>query len=195
MDETGTADVFAAGHPRGREHLFAYRVRGLDRSAVALWISGVNDEPDRVLALPAADRRRVPLFTTVRQARVYADRRGRKLDWPEAATLELGRVQHWLEDPVRRQVPPGAVLDAWNFFEDLARGLGEVDRLPPQGAVHNSAYERLFGGECAAWTEAEQRAVRELLTAGVELWNSCPAIVKPGSGGASGSGRGAPGAR
>ncbi len=144
-----------------------------------LWIGGRGDELDQVLALPEADRRRVPVFTTVRQARVYVSRRGRRLVTSEVSTLELTRVQHWLENPVRRHVPPGAVLDAWNFFEDLARGLGGVHRLPQQGAVHNSAYEKLFGGECAVWTPDEQRAVLELITAGVELWNSCPVVVKP----------------
>ncbi|MFH9552917.1 hypothetical protein [Streptomyces sp. NPDC017435] len=90
---------------------------------------------------------------------------------------------------MRRSVPSGAVLEAWNFFEDLARGLGEVHRLPPQSAVHHGAYEKLFGGECAEWTAAEQRAVLELITAGVELWNSCPVIVKPRSGIVSARGR------
>ncbi|MFF1443378.1 hypothetical protein [Streptomyces sp. NPDC058295] len=104
---------------------------------------------------------------TVRQARMYASRRGRRLATSEANTLELARVQHWLEDPVRRHVPSGAVLEAWNFFEDLARGLGEVRRLPQQSAVHNSAYEKLLGGEYAAWTPAEKRAVLELVRAGV----------------------------
>ncbi|KAB1977601.1 hypothetical protein F8144_41605 [Streptomyces triticiradicis] len=97
-----------------------------------------------------------------------------------------------MENPARRRVPSGAVLDAWNFFEDLARGLGEVHRLPSQSAVHNSAYERLFGGECAAWTPEEQGAALELITAGVELWNSCPVIVKPCSSIAFGSGRRSP---
>ncbi|MFE9404295.1 hypothetical protein ACFYNY_21360 [Streptomyces sp. NPDC006530] len=118
---------------------------------------------------------------TVRQARVYVRRQGRRLATSETNTLELTRVQHWLEDPGRRGVPSGAVLEAWNFFEDLARGLDEAHRLPQQSAVHNSAYEKLFGDECVAWTPAEQRAALELITAGVELWNSCPVIVRPAS--------------
>ncbi|MCX5402226.1 hypothetical protein [Streptomyces sp. NBC_00102] len=117
---------------------------------------------------------------TVRQARVYASRQGRPVP-PDAATLELVRVQHWLEDPARRKVPPSAVLEAWNFFEDLARGLDEVHRLPEQGVVHDSAYEKLFGGETAAWSSDEQRAAVALLTAGVELWNFCPVTVNPRS--------------
>lgn len=93
------AGVSAAGRLGGRGRLYAYRVRGLGRSGVVLWVGGLDDEPDQVLALREADHLRVPLFTTVRQARVYADRRGRRLACPEADTLELGRVQHWLENP------------------------------------------------------------------------------------------------
>ncbi|MFJ7962752.1 hypothetical protein [Streptomyces sp. NPDC096324] len=188
-----TTDVPAAGRRGGRGLLYAYRVRGLGRSAVVLWIGGEDDEPDHVLALPEGDHFRVPLFATVRQARMYADRRGRRLACPEADTLELGRVQRWLENPARRNVPSGALLEAWNFFEDLAGGLGEVHRLPPQNAVHDSAYEKLFGGECSTWTPTERRAVLELVTAGVELWNSCPSIVKPRSNTSFGRGRGTSG--
>ncbi|MEV5008486.1 hypothetical protein AB0K74_44675 [Streptomyces sp. NPDC056159] len=192
MAKIEMADVFAAGHRGRRGRFYAYRVRGLGRSAVVLWIGGEGDEPDQVLALPGADHCRVPVFMTVRQARMYVSRRGRRLATSEVNTLELTRVQHWLEDPVRRRVPSGAVLEAWNFFEDLARGLGEVHRLPQQSAMHDSAYEKLFGGECAAWTPAEQHAVLELITAGVELWNSCPVIVKPCSRFVVDSGRGVP---
>lgn len=186
------AAVFPAGRGGGSGSLYAYRLRGLGRSAVVLWIGGRDDEPDRVLALPEADHCQVPMFMTVRQARAYVRRRGRRLAASETDTLELVRVQHWLEAPERRRVPPGALLDAWNFFEDLARGLGEVHRLPRQSAVHNSAYEKLFGGECSAWTPEEQHAVLELITAGVELWNSCPVLIKPRSSIALDSGRGVP---
>ncbi|MFE2294862.1 hypothetical protein [Streptomyces sp. NPDC059452] len=192
MAEIEMADAFAAVCRGGRGSLYAYRVRGLGRGAVVLWIGGEGDEHDQVLALPAADRLQVPVFTTVRQARVYASRRGLRPATSGAGTLELARVEHWLKAPARRRLPSGPVLEAWNFFEDLARGLGEAHRLPQQGAAHNSAYEKLFEGDCATWTPVEQRAVLELMTAGVELWSSCPVIVKPCSPTASDSGRGAP---
>ncbi|MFI9808662.1 hypothetical protein ACIHEJ_30620 [Streptomyces sp. NPDC052301] len=160
--------------------LYAYRVRGLGRSAVVLWLGGPGDAPDQVVALPeGAGRRRVPLFMTVRQARAYAARRGRRLATSGAEILELARVERWLADPGRRRVPPGPVLDAWNFFDDLARGLDATGRLPRQTAVHDSAYEKLFAAEGAAWTPDEERAVRDLLGAGVTLWNSGPVIPNP----------------
>ncbi|MGM9465729.1 hypothetical protein [Streptomyces murinus] len=152
--------------------LYAYRVRGAGRSGVVLWVGGRGDELDRVVSVGEGGRRRVPVFVTGRQARVFAGRRGWRLAASEVGTLELVRVERWLADPVRRRVPAGVVLEAWNFFEDLARGLGEGHRLPRQGAVHDGAYEKLFAGECGDWTPDERRAVRELLTAGVELWES-----------------------
>ncbi|WP_416483514.1 hypothetical protein [Streptomyces sp. CL12] len=97
---------------------------------------------------------------------------GWRLAASEVGALELVRVERWLADPVWRRVPAGVVLEAWNFFEDMVRGLGEGRRLPRQGAVHGGAYEKLFAGECGDWSPDERRAVRELLTAGVELWGS-----------------------
>ncbi|MGM9443640.1 hypothetical protein ACTAF0_25765 [Streptomyces murinus] len=152
--------------------LYAYRVRGAGRSGVVLWVGGRGDELDRVVSVGEGGRRRVPVFVTGRQARVFAGRRGWRLAASEVGTLELVRVERWLADPVRRRVPAGVVLEAWNFFEDLARGLGEGHRLPRPCAVHDGAYEKLFAGECGDWTPDERRAVRELLTAGVELWES-----------------------
>ncbi|MEV7501222.1 hypothetical protein [Streptomyces sp. NPDC093018] len=126
------------------------------------------------MAVGEGGRRRVPVFATGRQARVFAGRQGWRVAASGVGTLELVRVQRWLADPVRRRVPAGAVLEAWNFFEDLARGLGEGHRLPRQGAVHDGAYEKLFVGECGDWTPDERRAVREWVAAGVELWESAP---------------------
>ncbi|MFF3014758.1 hypothetical protein [Streptomyces sp. NPDC057939] len=181
MTRIEMADAFAASSSNVFGSLHAYRVRGRGRSAVILWSGGRGDAPDQVVALPAADRCGVPVFTTVRQARMYATRRGLRPATAEANTLELKRVEHWLEDPVRRRVPAGPVLEAWNFFEDLARGLHESNRLPRQSSVHNSAYEKLFADECAEWTPAEHDAVLELVAAGLELWNSCPVITNPRS--------------
>ncbi|MFF3429329.1 hypothetical protein [Streptomyces sp. NPDC002602] len=159
---------------------YAYRVRGRERGAVVLWIGGRGDTPDRVFALPAAGHRRLPVFVTARRARTYAERRGSGLAAAhEVGLLDLARVQRWLDDPAGRAAPSGAVLEAWNFFEDLARGLGAVDRLPRQEAIHDGAYEKLFAGECSTWTSDEAGAVRGLLAAGVDLWNSCPVIVNP----------------
>ncbi|MFF3073234.1 hypothetical protein [Kitasatospora sp. NPDC057936] len=63
------------------------------------------------------------------------------------------------------------------FFEDLSRSLKAGPPLPAQGPVHDSAYEKVFGGEAlepaageGAWTGEETAAVRELLRAGLELW-------------------------
>jgi hypothetical protein len=167
--------------PGGRAApIYAYRVRGAARSGVVLWL-GAADGPDRVLTLPPSDgrARSVPVFATVRQARTYAARRGRRLADPSANTLELARAQHWLADPAHRCIPAAPVLDAWNFFEDLAHSLDARPALPDQGPTHDSAYDKLFAGECTTWTPAELNAVTTLLAAGLTLWETCPLTLKP----------------
>ncbi|MET8976186.1 hypothetical protein ABZX85_11265 [Streptomyces sp. NPDC004539] len=188
--------------------MYTYRIRGVGRSGVVLWAGGRDDGPDRVVA--AADV--VPVFGTVRRARVFAGRRGWRLAASETATLELDRLRRWLDEPVRRRVPEGVVLDAWNFFEDLSRGLGkpqghapheprheppheprrgplreppheprhQPQLLPRQGPLHNSAYDKLFDATPRTpWTPEEHDAVRQLLSAGLELWNTCPTARNP----------------
>ncbi|MFG2948235.1 hypothetical protein [Streptomyces adustus] len=178
-DVGGAGDRFVGGTGRPDGGWYPYRVRGRERSGTVLWIGGRDEDPDQVFALAGAGPRRVPVFVTGRQVRMYVRRHGGRLDDSWTATLELVRVQHWLDDPARRKVPAGAVLEAWNFFEDLARGLAAVHLLPGQGQVHNDAYDKLFGDECDAWTPEERGAVLELLAAGVELWNTCPVAVRP----------------
>ncbi|MCX5204991.1 hypothetical protein OG897_26485 [Streptomyces sp. NBC_00237] len=159
--------------PRPRATRYAYRIRGRERGGLVLWELGVGDGPDAVVSVPGPAPRRVPVFTTARRARASERRQGHGRPVPQSALLDLERVQYWLEAPERRRVPAGPVLDAWNFFEDLGRGVGTVALLPVQGEVHNSAYEKLFGGECEAWTGEEASAVRELMAVGVALWNAC----------------------
>ncbi|WP_371614491.1 hypothetical protein [Streptomyces sp. NBC_00454] len=183
MEDVGGTPGSVTGR-RSRPGLYPYRVRGRRRSGTVLWLPGRRDgEPDEVFAVPNGDASgagwRVPVFTTGRQAGPYTRRHGLRLVSAEANVLELVRAERWLADPVRRAVPAGDVLGAWNFFEDLARGLRTVDALPPQGPVHDSAYEKLFGGECGEWTPAERACVLELLTAGAALWNTCPVVVRP----------------
>jgi hypothetical protein len=176
-----------AGQDDGNGSLYPYRIRGRERSGLVVWVSGADGSSDRVLTAPGADGPRVPLFVTGRQAAARLRRGGRAaLETPEHHTLELERVQHWLDDPARRRTPWGDVLNAWNFFEDLARGLSPAsgtavaDLLPAQGPVHDSAYHRIFEAPPdRRWTPAEQRAVIDLLTAGTALWNTCPIVRNP----------------
>ncbi|GAA4986706.1 hypothetical protein [Kitasatospora paranensis] len=166
--------------------LYPYRIRGRERSGLVVWVNGTDGSDDRVLTEPGTDGPRVPIFVTGRQATARLRRGGLALETPEYHTLELERVQHWLADPARRRPPWGEVLCAWNFFEDLARGLSPesgtavADLLPAQGPVHDSAYHAIFEAPPdRRWTPAEQRAVIDLLTAGTALWNTCPIVRNP----------------
>jgi hypothetical protein len=167
------------------ERYYSYRVRGRERDAVVVWV-GQDEGPDRVLTLPGTgDERVLPVFRVEGQASRFLRARSERPACPGTAVADLAAVERWLKGQADRGVPAVAVLDTWNVLEDLARGLDAWDRLPVQGAVHDSAYEKLFGddgrdGDCIqGWTGAERTAVRTLLTAGVALWNTCPTVSRP----------------
>ncbi|MFC1409545.1 hypothetical protein ACEZCY_25195 [Streptacidiphilus sp. N1-12] len=153
--------------------LWGIRVQGRERDAVVVWAGSEEAEQDRVLTVQGAGGRVLPVFRNEGQASRFLRGRGERLAARGPAFVGLAQVERWLKGPAERGIEAGWVLEAWNFLEDLARGLDAWQQLPAQGAVHNSAYDKLFGDEIATWTPEERAAVRELLTAGVTMWNSC----------------------
>ncbi|MFF2660304.1 hypothetical protein ACFVUH_23480 [Kitasatospora sp. NPDC058032] len=139
-----------------------------------IWRSGDGDEPDRLavdeLGRLLAFRERAPL-------QECCDRNGWELIREGEGDLDLLVVRRWAERPDLDSASAGLLLEAWNFFEDLARSVRADPSLPAQGPVHDSAYEKIFGGRALdpaggdeAWTVEETAAVRELLRAGLDLW-------------------------
>ncbi|MEV7188737.1 hypothetical protein [Kitasatospora sp. NPDC093102] len=139
-----------------------------------IWRPGEGDAPDEFVV---DERGGLLAFHERTPLQEYCDRKGWELTWEGEGTLDLGDVRRWVEHPDLGSVPAGLLLEAWNLFEDLARSLKAGPPLPSQGPVHDSAYEKIFGGEAleptageGAWTGEETAAVRELLRAGLDLW-------------------------
>ncbi|WP_411111999.1 hypothetical protein [Streptomyces sp. c-19] len=144
-----------------------YRIATRRGDLHLIWRAGAGDEPDTV----AVDGRgRLLAFHDTGTLAGHCDRHGWALVADEPATLDLEGVREWAEDPRRGTARQGPLLDAWNFFEDLARSVAVP--LPPQGAVHDAAYEKFFDADDGAqpWTAQEAAAVRDLLNAGLALW-------------------------
>ncbi|MEU1285843.1 hypothetical protein [Kitasatospora sp. NPDC005856] len=153
---------------------YPYRIETRRGDLTLIWSPGEGDAPDRLLV---DDRGGLLAFRDLRTLREHCDRNDRELVWEAEATLDLAAVRRWVEHPGLGPVPAGLLLDAWNFFEDLSHSVESGPRLPSQGPVHDSAYEKLFGGDALeptagedAWTEEETAAVRDLLRAGLDLW-------------------------
>ncbi len=153
---------------------YPYRIATRRGNLTLIWRPGEDDAPDE---FAVDDLGRLLAFHDLDTLREYCDRNGWELVWRGGATLDLGDVCQWVEHPDLGTVPAGLLLDAWNFFEDLSNSLKSGPPLPPQGSVHNSAYEKIFGGDALepaagdkAWTDDEAAAVRELLRAGLDLW-------------------------
>ncbi|MFJ9445000.1 hypothetical protein ACIRRH_24485 [Kitasatospora sp. NPDC101235] len=151
-----------------------YRIETRRGDLTLIWRPGEGDAPD---GLVVDELGRLLAFQELVPLQEYCDRNGWELTWEGEGVLDLGVVRWWVEHPGLGSVPAGLLLEAWNFFEDLSRSLKAGPPLPSQGPIHDSAYEKIFGGEAleptageGAWTGEETAAVRELLRAGLDLW-------------------------
>ncbi|MFI2645603.1 hypothetical protein [Streptomyces sp. NPDC018610] len=160
---------------------YPYRVTAGGGDLTLVWRSGEGDAPDEFAVDEHGGLLAFPDLRTLR------DHCGWDLVEEGGAALDLDAVRRWVERPGLGSVPAGLLLDAWNFFEDLCHSLGPSGpSLPAQGPVHDSAYEKIFGGAAlgpaageGAWTDDETTAVRELLRAGLSLWER--AVPAPGA--------------
>ncbi|MGW1274050.1 hypothetical protein [Streptomyces sp. NPDC002491] len=153
---------------------YPYRIAARRGEATLIWRPGEGDDPD---ALAVDDLGRLLAFHDLDALQGHCDRNGWKLVREDEATLDLDVVRRWAEHPGHGPVPAGLLLEAWNFFDDLSHSLGVGTGPPSRGPLQDRAYEKLFGGEPlepaagdGAWTDQEAQTVRELLRAGLELW-------------------------
>ncbi|MET8964745.1 hypothetical protein ACWEQ2_01715 [Streptomyces sp. NPDC004096] len=153
---------------------YPYRIVSSRGDLTLIWRPGEGDEPDELVV---DDRGGLLVFHDLTTPQGHCDRNGWEFVRDGEATLDLRAVRRWVEHPDLDSVSAGLLLDAWNFFEDLSHSLKTGPPLPPQGSVHDNAYDKIFGGDAleptageGAWTEEEAAAVRELLRVGLELW-------------------------
>ncbi|MFE4358301.1 hypothetical protein [Kitasatospora sp. NPDC056800] len=157
---------------------YPYRIATRSGDLTVIWRPGEGDAPDELLV---DDLGGLLVFRDIETLRDHCDRNGRELVWEGEGTLDLAAVRRWVEHPEPGPdpgpVPAGLLLEAWNFFEDLAHSVTAGPPLPSQGPVHDSAYEKVFGGDTLepaadeeALTDEETAAVRGLLRAGLDLW-------------------------
>ncbi|WP_426366834.1 hypothetical protein [Streptomyces sp. E-08] len=158
---------------------YPYRIATRGGDLTLIWRPGEADAPDEVAV---DDHGQLLAFRDYETLREAADRYGWELVREGEAALDLDAVRRWVERPERGPVTTAPLLDAWNLLEDLSRSLKAGPPLPSQGPIHDSAYEKLFGEE-EAWTDEETAAVRELLRAGLDLWEQ--AVRASGTGGPS----------
>ncbi|MFC5150242.1 hypothetical protein [Streptomyces amakusaensis] len=159
------------------EH-YTYRVRKTPAELTLIWRGGKGEDPDE-LAVDGSGR--LLAFRETAAARKYCERAGLVLghedEAEDEAFLDLDPAAEW----AARGGPVAEVLllDAWNLFTDLAQTLPDGPRLPPRDPVQDSAYDKFFGlaaldpdGGDDAWNPRETESVREVLNAGLRLWET-----------------------
>ncbi|MFH9352776.1 AAA family ATPase [Kitasatospora sp. NPDC017646] len=162
---------------------FPYRIVTRRGDLTLIWRPGEGDARDVLLV---DERGRLLAFEELAPLREHCDRNGWELVRDGEGTLDLDVVRRWVEHPGVVPVTAGSLLEAWNFFEDLYHSVKAGPPPPSRRPIHDSAYEKLFGGEAldptageGAWTDEETTAVRELLRAGLALWEH--AVRGPGT--------------
>ncbi|MET9678580.1 hypothetical protein ABZY68_36680 [Streptomyces sp. NPDC006482] len=162
---------------------YPYRITSRRGDLTLIWQAGKGDALD---TLAVDDRGRLLAFHDAGTLARHCADRGWDLDGEtgpdEVASLDLEPARRWAEGPYDGPAPTGPLLEAWNFFEDLARSVSSDRPLPRQGEVHDGAYEKFFdadAGGAGAWTDEEAAAARDLLRAGLGLWeeSACDALV------------------
>ncbi|WP_190123364.1 hypothetical protein [Streptomyces inusitatus] len=159
------------------EH-YAYRVRRTPAELTLIWRGGEGDGPDE-FAVDGSGR--LLTFRETAAARKYCERAGLALahedESEDTAALDLDPAAEWAAHG--GPVAEGLLLDAWNLFTDLAQALPDGPPLPPRDPVQDSAYEKFFGlaaldpdGGDGAWDQRETESVREVLNAGLRLWET-----------------------
>lgn len=143
-----------------------YRIGTRRGDLYVLWRRGEGDDRD---AVAADDRGRLLAFHAVGPAEEHCARHRWDFVTDAESYLDLEPVGEWVRVP--GPVPAAPLLEAWNFFEDLARGVDTALALPAQDAVHDAAYDRFFeAGDGGLWTAAEAAAAHDLLRTGLALW-------------------------
>jgi hypothetical protein len=156
-----------------------YRLKAEDRYLI--WISNEQD------SVVVDARGFVPCFRDIASLRVYAELNHYSLQGEEPIIHDLDWVAAWTTVPVV-QVDCSEALAAWNLFEDVARSIpgrgSAYRRLDSQLALYN----KLFWGcnlpsvtpkgrhYVPVWSADEVASLAEILTEGLELFESCTRI-------------------
>jgi hypothetical protein len=161
---------------------YPYRISTRTGELTVIWRSGVDAEPDTLLVDEAG---RLRAFASLADLVATCEHIGVSIEFEGEGNLDLGAVRRWIRFPQHVSVSDGLVLEAWNFFEDLSRSIRTGREFPEQEPVHDSAYDKLFAGHARdpqrgadRWTAEESTAVRDLLAAGLVLWEHAVARAR-----------------
>jgi hypothetical protein len=132
---------------------FACHVRLNDSDAFVIWY---QDERDGFIRQP--DERLV-VAKSIEDLEEAAARIGSALAWEQPTEYDFDRLRDWCRHPSAETVECAAFLNAWNFFDDLAR----IHENPHSSYANLSrkaapTYDRLFwGNELPSVTPPDER--------------------------------------
>jgi hypothetical protein len=153
-----------------------YRLKAEDRYLI--WIS---NEKDSVVVDAGGF---VPSFRDAACLRAYADVQQYSLQSEEPILHDLDWVAAWIKAPAV-PVDCGEVLAAWNLFSDVAHSMPDMGSAFEHLDSQPTIYDKLFWGNnlpsmtpegmhySPEWSAAEVASLAEILSAGLDLFESC----------------------
>ena len=160
-------------------HYYSYVVRSSDTDHYVIWYAG---EPDGLYVGPDEG---LPTFASHHELECYATNHRLLVDDSESDVLDLDAVRTFGAASKGTPVRCNQILNAWNFFIDLARSLGG----PGTNFLNldqelNRVYEKVFWGCNLApvtppgkhytpiWSSSERASIQQLMKAGLLLWDT-----------------------
>jgi hypothetical protein len=113
---------------------------GLKIDGDSLWVGWVEDEFGDQDVLELNSEGHLKYSLTVEEFLDGHDRSLIEIRQHDGEILDLDKVNEWLT--TREEMNPQLILDAWNFFGDLARSVGK--EIETRSAYEMDVYEKLF---------------------------------------------------
>ncbi len=148
---------------------------GLKIDGVSLWVGWVEDEFGDQDLLELNSEGHLKYSLTIEEFLDGHDRSQIEIRQHDGELLDLDEVNEWLK--TREELNPQLILDAWNFFGDLARSLGK--QIDSRSAYEKDVYEKLFfslnllatDGPLYEpdWSQAQLDCIADVITNGQSL--------------------------
>jgi hypothetical protein len=151
-------------------------VHGYGHDLTVLWYDG----GDTLDGLTLTSDGRIATFANPDQAQQFAKADHLMLGDDEPSVLDLDAVVAWLARPSTAPVDCELLLDAWNFFTDVASSVGVP--FPDRGKAKDRVYDKLFHGNnlpvitppgehyTPTWSAQERTILGRVLSHGLSIW-------------------------
>ncbi len=154
---------------------FTIHCSSTERQGYAIWFS---NDTEGIITLD----RQILLFRTIEDLSVYSKNHHIILQKDPAFWYDFKAIEQWIKRSRKEDVQPDLFLNIWNIFTDMATSTQHVIEERTAETAH--VYRKLFAANnlpsinqtgksyIPHWVNKEIRILKEVLQAGIVLFNS-----------------------